>query len=142
MIFSFQNPRRFAMNTYGKFAQNAWKTLAPSQYELIVNPETWFSILGEEAENSVDSLQVQIAGHDTPGETYLEKVGRLMGAKMQAEEIVRAEMLTPPPEDQEEDESEDEMSTTSIVLEHLKETNQMRMEMNEEMNRLEMENDR
>lgn len=129
------------MNTYGKFAQNAWKTLAPSQYESIVDPETWFTNLGQEAENSVDSLQVQIAGHDTPGETYLEKVGRLTGAKMQAEEIVRAEMLTPQPEDLEEEQDEDEMSTTAIVLEHLKETNQMRIEMNEEMNRLEMEND-
>ena len=131
------------MNTYGKFAQNAWKTLAPSQYALIVDPEAWFTNLGQEAENSVDSLQVQIAGHDTPGETYLEKVGRLTAAKMQAEEIVRAEMLTPQPEDLEEDPDEDEEpSTTSIVLEHLKETNQMRIEMNEEMNRLEMEHDR
>lgn len=129
------------MNTYGKFAQNAWQTLAPTQYELIVDPEAWFTTLGQEAENSVDSLSVQIAGPDSPGETYLGKVGRLTAAKMQAEEIVRAEMLTPQPEDLAEDEEEDETSTVATVLAHLKETNKIRLEMNEEVTRLEMEND-
>ena len=130
------------MNTYGKFAQNAWKTLAPSQYELIVNPETWFSILGEEAENSVDSLQVQIAGHDTPGETYLEKVGRLTAAKMQAEEIVRAEMLTPPPEDQKEEQDQDEEpSTMGVYLEYMKEVNLLHRETLEDLHQEEMERD-
>lgn len=128
------------MNTYGKFAQNAWKTLAPSQYELIVDPETWFTNLGEEAENSVDSLSVQIAGHDTPGETYLEKVGRLTSAKMQAEEIVRSEMLTPQPEDLEEepDENEEEDST-AIHFEFRKEMNRIMQAGMEDLNREEME---
>lgn len=131
------------MNTYGKFAQNAWKTLAPSQYELIVDPEAWFTNLGVEAENSMDSLQVQIAGHDTPGETYLEKVGRLTVAKMQAEEIVRAEMLTPQPEDLTEDEEEDEEpSEMSLHLEFVKEMRELQREATEELNQREMENDR
>nr|AXV46586.1 hypothetical protein pA58H2_p40 [Arthrobacter sp.] len=126
------------MNTYGKFAQNAWKTLAPSQYESIVDPETWFTNLGVEAENSVDSLSVQIAGHDTPGETYLEKVGRLTSAKNQAEEIVRAEMLTPPPEDQEEPE-EDEPSILGEHLEFMKEMKVLQRDLMEQLNREEME---
>ena len=130
------------MNTYGKFAQNAWKTLAPSQYELIVDPETWFTNLGEEAENSVDSLSVQIAGHDSPGETYLEKVGRLTAAKMQAEEIVRAEMLTPQPEDLEEEPDEDqEPSTMGVYLEYMKEVNRLHRETLEELQQEEMEHD-
>ncbi|MBP2376487.1 hypothetical protein JOF46_004476 [Paeniglutamicibacter psychrophenolicus] len=130
------------MNTYGKFAQNAWKTLAPSQYELIVDPEAWFTNLGEEAENSVDSLQVQIAGPDSPGETYLEKVGRLTGAKMQAEEIVRAEMLTPQPEDLEEEPDEDEEpSTMGVYLEYMKEVNRLHRETLEELQQEEMGHD-
>ncbi|RAX47321.1 TnpV protein [Arthrobacter sp. AQ5-05] len=128
------------MNTYGKFAQNAWKTLAPSQYESIVDPEMWFTNLGIEAENSVDSLQVQIAGHDTPGETYLEKVGRLTGAKMQAEEIVRSEMLTPQPEDLEEEQDEnEEEDSTAIHLDFRKEMNRIMQAGMEDLNREEME---
>lgn len=130
------------MNTYGKFAQNAWKTLAPSQYELIVDPEAWFTTLGQEAENSVDSLQVQIAGHDMPGETYLEKVGRLTAAKMQAEEIVRAEMLTPQQEDLTEDEETDEEpSTMGVYLEYMKEVNRLHRETLEDLHQEEMEHD-
>ncbi|GAA5226953.1 TnpV protein [Paeniglutamicibacter antarcticus] len=127
------------MNSYGKFAQNAWKTLSPSKYELIVDPEAWFTSLGKEAENSVDSLQVQIAGHDTPGETYLQKVGRLNNAKMQAEEIVRAEILTPPPEDQEDEPEEEEPSSMSLHLAFVKEMRELQWEADEELNRLEME---
>lgn len=127
------------MNSYGKFAQNAWKTLSPSKYEMIVNPETWFSILGEEAENSVDDLSVQIAGHDTPGETYLEKVGRLNNAKMQAEEIVRAEMLTPPPEDQEDEPEDEEPSSMSIALEYMKEVNRQHRDDLEDLQQEELE---
>ncbi|MGJ9401919.1 TnpV protein [Arthrobacter sp. KK5.5] len=131
------------MNKYGKFAQDTWKMLAPTQYALIPDPEAWFQKLGEEAEDSVGELSVQIAGPDPQGETYLEKVGRLNAAKMQAEEIVRAEMLTPETvEEAEKDEpDEDEASTVSIALAHLKETNQIRLEMTEELNREEMERD-
>ena len=129
------------MNTYGKFAQNAWKTLAPSQYELIVDPEAWFTDLGKEAENAVDSLSVQIAGPDSPGESYLEKVGRLTAAKMQAEEIVRAEMLNPQPEDLAENTEEDE-DQPSIIGEHLefmKEMKVLQRDLMEQLNREEME---
>ena len=83
------------MNKYGKFAQETWKMTAPSQYALIPDPDEWFRKLGEEAMNQVGELQYQIAGPDPEGETYLEKVGRLNASRMQAEEIVLAEMLTP-----------------------------------------------
>jgi hypothetical protein len=140
MISSFQNPRRFAMNTYGKFAQDTWKMLAPSQYELIVDSETWFTNLGNEAENAVGDLAVKIAGPDPLGETYLEKVGRLNAAKMQAEEIVRAEMLTPQAEDLVEDEEdEDPPSMMGAHLEFMKEMKMLHREMGEELNREEME---
>nr|AXV46527.1 TnpV protein [Arthrobacter sp.] len=128
------------MNSYGKFAQNAWKTMSPSQYELIVDPEAWFTSLGKEAENSVDDLQVQIAGHDTPGETYLEKVGRLNNAKMQAEEIVRAEMLTPQPGELLEEEPEDEEpSSMSVALEYMKEVNRQHRDDLEDLQQEELE---
>ncbi|WP_246858716.1 hypothetical protein [Citricoccus sp. SGAir0253] len=91
-------------------------------------------------------LTVQIAGPDPTGETYLEKVGRLNAARMQAEEIVRAEMLTPQAEDltgsdQNEDESEDEPSLMSVHLEAMKELKVLHREAMEELNRQEMERD-
>lgn len=96
------------MNTYGKFAQEAWRTTAPAEYALIPDPVQWFEALGEEAAQRVGELMMELAGPDRKGESYLEKVGRLNASKMQAEEIVRAEMLTPDPSVQEEPEEEDE----------------------------------
>ena len=96
------------MNTYGKFAQEAWRTTAPAEYALIPDPDQWFEQLGEEAAIRVEDLTTALAGPDPVGESFLEKWGRLNAAKLQAEEIVRAEMLTPDPSVQEEPEEEDE----------------------------------
>ena len=103
------------MNKYGKFAQETWKMTAPKQYALIPNPEEWFRDLGEEAMRQVGELQYEIAGPDPKNETYLEKVGRLNASRMQAEEIVRAELLTP---DVGEGEDNEEGMDESTVLMH------------------------
>ena len=104
------------MNTYGKFAQEAWKTTAPAEYALIPDPDQWFEALGEEAAQRVGELMMELAGPDPVGETYLEKVGRLNASKMQAEEIVRAEMLTPDPSVQQEPEEDEEESGVAQML--------------------------
>ena len=104
------------MNTYGKFAQEAWKTTAPAEYALIPDPDQWFEALGEEAAQRVGELMMELAGPDRKGETYLEKVGRLNASKMQAEEIVRAEMLTPDPSVQQEPEEDEEESGVTQML--------------------------
>ena len=104
------------MNTYGKFAQEAWKTTAPAEYALIPDPVQWFEALGEEAAQRVGELMMELAGPDPAGEAYLEKVGRLNASKMQAEEIVRAEMLTPDPSVQEEPEEDEEESGVTQML--------------------------
>ena len=104
------------MNTYGKFAQEAWKTTAPAEYALIPDPDQWFERLGEEAAQRVGELMMELAGPDPVGETYLEKVGRLNASKMQAEEIVRAEMLTPDPSVQQEPEEDEEETGVAQML--------------------------
>lgn len=104
------------MNTYGKFAQEAWKTTAPAEYALIPDPVQWFEALGEEAAQRVGELMMELAGPDRKGESYLEKVGRLNASKMQAEEIVRAEMLTPDPSVQQEPEEDEEESGVTQML--------------------------
>lgn len=129
------------MNTYGKFAQDTWKMLAPSQYALIPDPEAWFSDLGKEAETAVVNLMMQLEGPDIKGETYLQKVGRINAAKRQAEEIIRAEMLTPQPEDleDEKEDEEDEPSLMSVHLDFMKEMKVLHQEVMEEQNRIEAE---
>ena len=128
------------MNTYGKFAKEAWRTTAPAEYALIPEPNQWFEALGEEAAQRVGELIMELAGPDPMGETYLEKVGRLNAAKMQAEEIVRAEMLTPDPSVQEEPEEEDEEeSGVARMLQAIQESNREDREYWEEVNRLDAE---
>ena len=53
-----------------------------------------FGELGERAENQIQQLQDQLAGPDPPNETYLEKVGRLNMARLQAEEVVLPELIS------------------------------------------------
>ena len=128
------------MNTYGKFAQEVWRTTAPAEYALIPDPDQWFEQLGEEASIRVEDLTTALAGPDPVGETFLEKWGRLNAAKMQAEEIVRAEMLTPDPSVQEEPEEEDEEeSGVARMLQAIQESNREDREYWEEVNRLDAE---
>ncbi|MFJ4210726.1 TnpV protein [Paenarthrobacter sp. NPDC089675] len=94
------------MNKYGRQAQEAWKAASPTRYSQILNPEEFFTNLGEQAQEQVDELQIRLAGPDPQGEGYLEKVGRLNAARNQAEEIVRYELLSPPETEDEEDEYE------------------------------------
>ncbi|WP_031272974.1 hypothetical protein [Kocuria atrinae] len=127
------------MNTYGRFAQEAWKTTAPTEYALIPDPNQWFESLGEEAAQRVGELMMELAGPDPVGETYLEKVGRLNASKMQAEEIVRAEMLTPDPSVQEEPEEDEEESGVARRLRIVQRLNREDREYWEEVDRLDAE---
>jgi hypothetical protein len=66
--------------------------------------EAYFQSLAAEIEGQVQDAEDQIAGPDLPGETYLEKVGRLTAARGQAEELVLADLLYAiPPEDEDEE---------------------------------------
>ncbi|MEX3509994.1 TnpV protein [Kocuria carniphila] len=127
------------MNTYGKFAQETWKMTAPAEYALIPDPQAWFEQLGEEAAEQVGELMMALAGPDRKGETYLEKVGRLNASKMQAEEIVRAEMLTPDPSVQEEPEEDEEESGVARMLRVVQQLNREDREYWEEVRRQEAE---
>ena len=127
------------MNTYGKFAQEAWRTTAPAEYALIPDPDQWFEALGEEAAQRVGELMMELAGPDPAGEAYLEKVGRLNASKMQAEEIVRAEMLTPDPSVQQEPEEDEEESGVARRLRIVQQLNREDREYWEEVDRLDAE---
>lgn len=89
------------MNRFGKLAQDQWKELAPAAYAMIDDPSRHFSTLGEQAEAAWIELSDELAGPDVPGETYLEKIGRLNNARKRAEEVIQADWLTPPSQQQE-----------------------------------------
>lgn len=123
--------RRRSMNGYGRSAQRTWQQLAPTAYSQIEDPETYFAELGEQAADQVVDLTRQIQGPDLPNETYFQKVGRINAAKMQAEEIVRADLLMPDSslwEEEDEDEG----------LEHLRPLMEMYAEEQREMDEAQM----
>lgn len=86
------------MDTYGAAAQKHWKRWLPQRYSQIDHPETFFSELGEEIAERVDELSDAMAGEDPPGEDYLQKVGRLNMARLNAEAQALQELALLEPE--------------------------------------------
>ena len=85
-----------AMNKYGAIARSHWARTDPARFQAIADPETFFANLGEQAENQVRQLAATLAGPDQPGEEYLQKVGRLNMARLQAEEVVLTALARAP----------------------------------------------
>lgn len=86
------------MNKYGAQAMQMWQELAPTALAALDDPNRHFLMLGEEALEQVTSLTIELSGPDVAGETYFQKIGRIENAKLRAEEMVRADLLIPPPE--------------------------------------------
>jgi hypothetical protein len=86
------------MNRYGLKAQKHWARWLPARYSQIEDPDSFFSDLGRLAAERIDSLALDLAGDDRPGEGYLGKAGRLGQARHQAEEIVLADLILLEPE--------------------------------------------
>lgn len=86
------------MNRYGTMAHDHWRRWLPARYRTIPDPDSYFSTLGVQVADQIDTLAARIAGPDEPGEGYLAKVDRLRGARRQAEEIILAEQVLLPPE--------------------------------------------
>lgn len=104
------------MNKYGRFAQQAWQELAPTRYAQLEDPNQFFSTLGQQAENQMILRWEQLQGPDVAGESTFEKIGRINAAKLQAEEIIRAEMLTPTPEENDEELGFDEETLAEFAV--------------------------
>jgi hypothetical protein len=86
------------MNRYGLMAQKHWARWLPARYAQIEDPDSFFSDLGRLTAERIDSLALDLAGDDQPGEGYLSKAGRLGQARHQAEEIVLADLILLEPE--------------------------------------------
>jgi hypothetical protein len=81
------------MNKYGRQAMSHWEKTDPERYEAIPDKEAFFTQLGEQAEQEIDLRADALAGPDRPGESMLEKAGRLNMARFIAEEQVLRELV-------------------------------------------------
>jgi hypothetical protein len=110
------------MNKYGAQAMRHWQQTDPGRYAQIPDPEAFFTQLGKEAEQEIETLAAAIAGSDRPGESYLEKVGRLNEARFSAQsDVLRELVLIPDPEDPEIDErpATDPLTEASRAIQRL-----------------------
>jgi len=86
------------MNRYGARAQKHWKRWLPTRYGQIPDPDNFFASLGDEIRVRIEELSEALAGDDRPGETYLQKLGRLNMARLNAESQAMQEMALLEPE--------------------------------------------
>lgn len=83
------------MNKYGKQLQQQWTAADPTYVNSLSDPTAHFAQMGERVQDEVLELLPSLEGTDPAGESYLQKVGRLNAARLQAEEIVLAEYQPP-----------------------------------------------
>ena len=86
------------MNQYAEMARRHWARWLPGRFAAIEDPDTFFSSLGDEAEERISALAYSLAGDDQPGEGYLAKAGRLGEARHRAEQIILYELILLEPE--------------------------------------------
>lgn len=79
------------MNKYGTLLLSQWREANPSFVESLTDQQDHFSQMGERVQAEVLELLPALEGTDPAGETYLQKVGRLQAARLQAEETVLSE---------------------------------------------------
>lgn len=103
------------MGRFEQAARQAWQELAPTAVAEMADPNQFFRELEKEAEAAWTELAAQLAGPDSPGETYFQRVGRLEAAKLQALEMVLADWCRPPAEVIEE-EGEARPDRTSLLV--------------------------
>ena len=91
------------MNEYGQMAHDHWQQWLPQRYSQIEDPNSFFSTLGDQVATRIADLTLDLAGEDPPGETFMNKLGRLNNAAQRAREMVLPEMVLLEPETDEDD---------------------------------------
>jgi len=91
------------MNEYGQMALDHWQRWLPERYSQIEDPNSFFSTLGDQVATRIADLTLDLAGEDPPGETFMNKLGRLNNAAQRAREMVLPEMVLLDPETDEDD---------------------------------------
>ena len=90
------------LGRWGAVAKDHYERFVPSRVAGMNEEErsSFYSELGREMEEMVETYELALRGADPEGEEFLTRMGRFNMARLQAEERVRAEFLPEPgPED-------------------------------------------
>jgi hypothetical protein len=95
-------PEPASPNRYAAEARRHYELYLPNRLAEIPEEErdSFFSTLGEQIADLVESYEAALRGPDPEGEDFMARLGRFQMARLQAEERARAEVLpTPDPEE-------------------------------------------
>lgn len=81
------------MNEFGRVFLATYRRLRPQDLEQMLDPQEYFTALGEDAENRMVMRMDQIADSQPPEEDYLAEVARLQQARETARDEVMRQML-------------------------------------------------
>jgi hypothetical protein len=87
-----------SMNRYGVIAQRHWARWLPKQYAAIIDPDSFFTTLGEKVAREIDDLTDELVGEIKQSDSYLAHVGRLFAARAIAEELILPQRVLSDPE--------------------------------------------
>ncbi|MFE9250720.1 hypothetical protein [Streptomyces sp. NPDC007088] len=90
------------MNQYGRLAERHWQTHRPGNIAELDDPETFFIALGTDVQVEVRArwTAARLAEPVVPGESYLERLGRLQQLRHETEgEVLRELVLLPANDD-------------------------------------------
>lgn len=81
------------MNEHARTVEATWRRMRPQEVAEMVDPEEFFTRIGEDIEAEIARRWPLLAGEDPPGEEHLAKVARLDMARFQAQSQVMNERL-------------------------------------------------
>lgn len=82
---------------YAVLAHDHWSRWRPQELAQLADPAAFFEDLSAQAAQQIDQLTTDLAGEDLPGESYLNKLGRLRMARFSAQaQVLREQLLLPP----------------------------------------------
>lgn len=98
-----------------RIAWEAWQEYAPTAFGMLRDPRTFFSRLGERAQEQESQLAAAMQGPDKPGESTMAKAGRIQQATNAAREQVIVEMCRPPADLMEDDNDDLDRLQTELL---------------------------
>ena len=81
------------MNTHGQHAMETMKNHDPETFAQILNPEVYFSTLGEQIQEQIEELMPQLLPRRTLDQDTMEVLGGINVARSRAREMVYQEMI-------------------------------------------------
>lgn len=111
------------MNQYGRLAQQHWQVHRPGSIAEIDDPEAFFTELGVDVQDEVRDRWTagRLNEPVVPGESYLERAGRLQQLRHEAEGEVLRELVLLPADDDADLTDDPHLTDTEIAEEQWRE---------------------